>query len=477
MLAEDLAPTTAASVHHRFLTWGALAGLVVCVWGWRIGLRPLGDNSFLTHLATGRIILDHGIPRHDPYSYTAPGSPWVVQSWLASTVYGLVDRVGGWRALQLLTGAATVLLAALTWRLSRPASGVLARLLIAGLAMAVGTGTWSERPLLFGLVFLALTLLTAEGGLDPRWLVPVFWLWVNTHGSFPLGLLVLGLLAAGRHLDGTRPVRELRALAWAGVGTVVGAVNPLGPSLLVFPGHLLARQSVLRHIIEWQAPAFTTWPQRLFLVQVAVAIVLLARRPSWRLALGLAVLVPMTLLSARNMNVASLVLVVVMAPAVAGLGGIAGADELPRPGRLGMAAVAAFGIVLTASSLAGPAVDFTAYPTKPLAWLAARTDLTTERIAAPDYVGNYLEYAFAGRVKVFVDDRAEMYPKGVYDDFITVLSVRPDWSGALARHGVTVVVWPADGALASVLTESSRWSVAYRDPSWIVAFPVAAPAR
>ena len=43
------------------------------------GAHLLSDNSFLTHLTTGRQILDGHIPHADPYSYTRAGTPWVVQ--------------------------------------------------------------------------------------------------------------------------------------------------------------------------------------------------------------------------------------------------------------------------------------------------------------------------------------------------------------------------------------------------------------
>ena len=66
-------------------------GVGFAVWGLSIGIDQLSDNSFFTHLATGRLILDHGIPHHDVYSFTAPGEPWVVQSWLASVLYGWID--------------------------------------------------------------------------------------------------------------------------------------------------------------------------------------------------------------------------------------------------------------------------------------------------------------------------------------------------------------------------------------------------
>ena len=68
---------------------------------------------------------------------------------------------------------------------------------------------------MIGLVLLGVTLLVAEERF-PAWvLLPVFWLWVNSHGSFPLGLVALACYALGRRLDGERRPPELRALAWA----------------------------------------------------------------------------------------------------------------------------------------------------------------------------------------------------------------------------------------------------------------------
>src|SRR5258706_14462412 len=117
MLAPQTVPATADELstgRRRTLTWGTLIAVALAVWGWRIGLRPLGDNSFLTHLETGGRILDHGIPRRDPYSFTEPGTPWVVQSWLASPWYGVLDRVRGWRALRLFPGPGTLVLPSTT---------------------------------------------------------------------------------------------------------------------------------------------------------------------------------------------------------------------------------------------------------------------------------------------------------------------------------------------------------------------------
>src|SRR5262245_35288195 len=84
----------------RGASLSALVGLLVAIAGLLIGLGPLNDNSFLTHLATGRLIIDnHHVPAHDPYSFSAAGHPWVVQSWLASLFYGAADKAYGARGL------------------------------------------------------------------------------------------------------------------------------------------------------------------------------------------------------------------------------------------------------------------------------------------------------------------------------------------------------------------------------------------
>ena len=69
------------------------------------------------------------------------------------------------------------------------------------LAIGIGVGYWSPRPLLFGLVAFALVVTIVERRANPWWLIPVVWLWVNSHGSFPLGLLWIGAVAVGAAID------------------------------------------------------------------------------------------------------------------------------------------------------------------------------------------------------------------------------------------------------------------------------------
>jgi hypothetical protein len=457
------------------LSWVIGAGFVL--WGLFIGLGQISDNSFFTHVATGRLILDGGIPRHDPYSFTALGEPWVVQSWLASWLYGWVDSWWGPDGLRVLMGLTTAGLAAMVWALTRPAKGLVGRIVITGLVLGVGTSVWAPRPLLLGLLLLGLTLLVAEGRLPPPVLLPALWIWVNVHGSFPLALVALGALAIGRKLDGDHPAIELRALAWAAGGVALGILNPLGPVLVIFPVRMLQRQEVLQQIIEWQSPSFSSGWARLFLVQVLVAVLLLVRRPSYRAAVPLVVFTAAALLGVRNAAVASLVIVPGMAYGLAGLGTITGTERRGRGAVAALVVMALLGGLLVVNATREPAYDLRTYPVDALAWTGeAGWMIPTVNTATQETVGNALELLEGADARVYIDDRVDMYPKEVVEDFLTLLRGRPGWEEVLAQDAVDVVVWDAHEPLASLLAADPAWRIPYNDGRWFVACRRSSPA-
>ncbi|HXR10409.1 MAG TPA: hypothetical protein VN792_06510, partial [Candidatus Acidoferrales bacterium] len=86
--------------------------------GWHSGLAKISDNSFFCHLGTGQWILEHGIPRADPFSFTAAGTPWVAESWLADLLYGALDRWFGPAGVTTMNAAVGTAIAALWYRLA-----------------------------------------------------------------------------------------------------------------------------------------------------------------------------------------------------------------------------------------------------------------------------------------------------------------------------------------------------------------------
>lgn len=450
-------------------TWGGSFGALIVLAGWIIGTRTLSDNSFLTHLATGRIILDTGgVPSADPYCFTAAGEPWVVQSWLASLLYATAEQVGGLGAVRVVTGALAAVLAALAWTLLKPAGSLVLRVAFAVLFVAVSADLWSERPFMIGLVGLACFALAAEDRLDPRWLVPIGWVWVNSHGSFPLGIVFLLVAALGRRLDGGGAPVERRALGWAVVGVLSGAIGPLGPRVLTFPVDLLRRQDVLSQVVEWQAPPFEGIGHRLFLVEVVVAIVLLARRPSHRSALILAVFTAAALLGARNVAVASLLILVVVAPALEGFGSLRSVDR-DRPARLvALVAVAGF-LVISLGRASEDDLELRAYPLRALAYLEGNeVDTRTVHLAAPDLVGNLVDYVYGPERRTFYDDRFDMFSDEMALTNQRLILGTPGLRADLDEHEIDLVIVKGAAPSAQVLATDDAWRTLFVQDDWVL---------
>lgn len=449
-----------------------------------IGAKSITDNSLLTHLATGELILgDRSVPSADPYSRTAPGSPWTVQSWLASVVYASLDRIAGGAGLRLLHGGVAALIGAGIWRLTAPACQVVPRTALTMMPIVIGAGLWSPRPFMFGLLAMVVLLTVVQSQAPPWILVPLFWLWVNSHGSFPLGLALLGGLLVGEFLDRGRLAdapelsRLLRYLGMAVAGTMVGAINPIGPRILWFPVQLLGRREALEGVVEWQPPSFSSPPELVFLGLLPVVAIAARRGAPWRSLLPSICFVLGGFLAIRNISVAAVVVVVLLAPSFRDLFGTedgAAVNVLSRT--LGPAVLVA-GLLVAAIVAGQPGLDLDLYPVDEVDYLEARGLVGTPEVGLihREAVGNYLAFRYGPESAVFIDDRFDFYPTSVTGDHLTLLD-GGDYGGVLDRWGGEVVLWEADTVLADWLEQSEQWDLVRNEDDWVIACRLSSPA-
>ena len=460
----------------------ALEALVLgtfALFGFAAGSRPIQDNSTFVHLRTGiNMVHTWSIPRVDPYSFTAHGQPWVVQSWFASLLYGAAYVVGGVHLLQILNAVLFAALALVIALLARTGSGVRS-MASAGAAVGLGIVYWTPRPLVFGLLGLALLIWITERNWSPLWVIPMMWVWVNTHGSFPFAFVWLGLRLLGEMFD-TKSLRRPRwPLVVASVGgLVVAAINPLGPKLLVFPFTITHKQAAFKHVVEWATQNFQTRDGLFLLVALTITVLLLTRaRLAWADALPVAGFLALGLFSARNIAP----LAVVLAPALgrsmrsAKAGGAQPDLVRPQGERPAFARAAAFALAILvvafgATSIAGPGFSFATYPTAAEQWMADRNlfDPQRHRVVAQDVVGCYLILLHGTHGRVFIDDRVDMYPLGVSLDYLALLRAQPTSPDILNRYEADVVLWPKGHPLVTLLQTQPEWKTVYADKGWVV---------
>ena len=455
--------------------------------GLALGARPIADNSTFVHLRTGiDIVAGRGIPRVDPYSATAAGEAWVVQSWLPAVAYGLAQRLdGSGGALLVLNGALMAFLALLVYRIAR-AGSTLRTVGAALVAILVSGPWWTPRPLLFGLACLALTILVVETARRPWLLLPVAWVWVNSHGSFPLGAVWLAAAAIGAAADERRLVTaRLKAGLWFLGGLVLACVNPLGPRLLAFPLSLGERREVFRLIIEWKPADFQSSNGLVAAIGLALACVVLSRRRvPFAYSIPAGVFVLAGLVAQRNLAPAGIVLAPAMGMALAhqrdpeaAATEVEEADKeavgedraraTPRDRVVGvMVAVAA--VLLLANALYQGPLELTDYPVEVVRQaekLGAFDD--GQLVATQDTVGCYLILRRGRGAGVFIDDRYDMYPVAVSLDYLTLLRARPGAAEVLDRRGVDSVLWERSEPLVPALVDRG-WREAAGDSRWVL---------
>ena len=274
--------------------------LALSLTGVFIALVPTSPNDFWWHLKAGELIARGDFPQSNLFAWTLPAdTPYIFQSWLGEWLFFMLYQAGGLQlvvfARNMLGLGAFALVGVEAWR--RSGSWRLAAAVVV-LAVAMSLNNLTTRTQNWSWVPFVLTLLLCgfyrDGRLAVRWLVvglPLLMVfWVNAHGAFVMGLLVVGAYVVGETV--TRLLRQAHALSWGrlrglyvafGVMLVATLVNPLGVGIFGYVGQLLGDVPSQSLINEWQSPTPRTLAGMFFYVGVLVVIASFAfarRRPS-----------------------------------------------------------------------------------------------------------------------------------------------------------------------------------------------------
>ena len=519
------------------LIFVALAGVLVFT---ALSVRLLGDAGIGWHIRTGQIILaTHAIPRVDPFSSASsamPGQPWFAWEWLYDVIVGWLESTAGLNGVVLFTAVVIAMVFAWTFRmLVWRGTNVFVAIILVLLAASASMIHFLARPHVVSWLFTVAWFWILESSeksclasgfessatseMNPRrgwslWLLPpLMLLWVNLHGGFLLGFVLLGIywcsaawqwfrLKEDRFDDALRRIRAgwlVRALTLTGVlSGLATLVNPYGFRLHVHIYRYLTNRFLMDHIDEFQSPNFHYVAQKCFAALLLLTLVGLTvkRRGAGqgRLSQALVVLfaVYSGLYASRNIPVSSLLLILVIGPwlseAMARLEerrladrrfaarGVAPMQFLERMraiefslrGHLWSVAmvvftcwIAAHGGWLGARQVMDAHFDAKRFPVAAVNYLEEQG--VAGPLASPDYWGGYLIYRLYPRVRMVVDDRHDFYGEEFLKSYLKMVHVEPGWEDFLRQHQAHCVLVPKDSALANILGETAGWRAIYSD--------------
>lgn len=457
-----------------------------------IGLpyHALEDADTYWHIVLGNWIIDHAaVPRHDVFSFTMAGAPFVPFEWLAEVAIAVVYDHLGWPGLAAAVALSAAATLGLLLRLLLRSLAPIHALLPTALAWHLMSGHVLARPHIFALPILvlwagALVKARDEERSPPLWLVPVMVLWANLHGSFIFGLVLAALLAAEALIaapDWRTRQRAVRGWVIFGVLSLAATlVTPFGVDGLLQPFRLLGMNFALAALMEWGSPDFQHYqPLEIWLMVVlAAAFSLRWRLPVTRL-LMLLLLLHMALQHRRHVEILGLIAPLLLAPALA----IQLEDrpassrvlqwvdraiaELKKPATgLGIALAVVVFIVLTATVL--PRRDLRAAANiTPTAALDAAIAQHVEGPVLNDYgFGGYLIFR---RIKVFIDGRADFYGDAFIKQYTEAITLQSDeFLKLVERYGITWTLLPPDRPVIQLLDHLPGWRRLYADPIAVV---------
>jgi len=444
------------------------------------------DPDVWWHIKVGQDVMrTHSWPTSDPYSFTVHGTPWIAYEWFGDVMIGWVAKFGLRALTILLMALAGAVVIALYYYASLSARNSKAGFVAAVLVSVFAIANFNLRPQMFGALFLATTVIVLElfrrGHARALWVFPpLFLVWINTHGSWIVGLsvivatIVTGLIefrmGSVENFRWTEKQRIQLELALLGSIAVI-PLTPYGTRLATYP-FLVASSLPLNvtYVEEWLPMPFNIVWGKIFLGVVAGAFALQMvyqfkfRLQQWVLAIGGTV---MACLHVR--------FVILFAPFFAPILAVMLSRWFDRYHREKDKYV--LNAVLMAGAIFAAVWYFPSrselersverqFPVRALKFLRSYP------VKGPIFnnygTGGYL-VAYYPEQKVFIDGRGDLYElEGVMADYMQVATIKPAALPVLNFYGIRLCLLERGEPLAVVLAERPDWKQIYYDDAHVI---------
>jgi hypothetical protein len=468
-----------------------------------LSVKLLGDAGIGWHIRTGQLILaDHAVPHVDPFS-TQIGRPWFAWEWLYDVAVGKLEAWCGLNGVVWFT--AVIIAAVFAWtfkQLLARGTNLFVALLLILLAISASTIHFLARPhvlsWLFTVAWFEILDSTERSGYSDGtvsssqwlWVLPILMLlWVNIHGAFVLGFVLLGIfwmgslwmwltLKASRIEESLQKIaarKRVRQLTLVGLASVLSSfVNPYRWNLHAHIYSYLTNRFLMEHIDEFQSPSFHGLAQKCFLLLLLVSMaILIARGRSLRMSSAVLVLFAIYagLYASRNIPFSSILLVLIVGPLVPSLGpsGFAqrmtAIDQRLRGHLWPVVATVATLMIAANGGRVGSAQWMDAHfnpqrmPVDAVNFLERQG--VRSPIFSPDYWGGYVIYRLYPRNKVVVDDRHDFYGEGFLQGYLTTIHMERGWDEILRARDCLLL--PTRSALAVNVSKLPEWKTLYSD--------------
>ena len=507
---EDRVPEW-ARLGRQTVLWTVILGIL---WMF-LSYQPLWHTDLWGHLFYGKLIVEQrAIPETEPVLPLAGGVPFRDTAWLSQVLaYGFYSWKGvtAMRFLFALLLMTCVLALLIRFRERTDSAG----LCLLGLAIFMCVA-WKSlaiiRPQLAGLACYVVLLSLVSARQWTRWIwviVPLLFVaWANLHGSFPMGIGLLGLLLLGRAGDvwlrtgsfarACQDARARQLLLLTELALIAVLINPYG--LGIFAAiQSISRDPNLRQLVEWE-PVTLRMSHGMGCAVATLLLMSVYRLSPRRVSLA----EPLLLWGMGLVSLWSVRMMVWWSPLAAWFFVLHASsifaqrqrrhrrniaeietDNEPEllPGRSGLNTVLTIGLIwIFFSYTPFGATLLHGYPREDAEFTRlfkrnvsrhTPVDLATylgkhppQGLVLNTYEwGDYLLWAGPPGIQLYTNSHAHLLPQEIWDDYFVMTQGGAGWEDKLARYGINTIIadYHYRGRLIEVLKQNAEWQLDYDD--------------
>jgi hypothetical protein len=352
---------------------------------------------------------------------------------------------------------------------------------------------WFARPHIFSLLLFVVTYYLLEQfqsrHIRTFYFLPLlFLLWVNLHGGFISGFILILIYLMGnlaKYLLSRDESRELhrqktKVLTFTFViCLLVSLINPYGFNMILYPFKLISQKLIMDHMAEFQSPNFhhtPLLPSKYFLLVMILVIGILKKNLDVIEILLIVVFADMALFSQRFI----LLFCIVAAPVL-----LRNAQwilnqtknrfvELFQKKSEDISLMDAsgsgylwlvVGILIIVLSVATNRIehkfDESRKPVEAVNFLKKAS--LKGNMFSDDEFGDYIIYSAYPQYRVFIDSRVDMYGIDHFKDYLTMVYFKPGWEKIIEKYKIDWAILDSDSFLSRYLTERKDWRLIYSD--------------
>lgn len=445
------------------------------------------------HIRAGEVISKNiSVPKHDIFSFIEPPIPWTAHEWLSEVIMAKINGLFGLTGIVLFFGIIIALIYSLLFKFIRKeGTNILLSIIICIMVIASSKIHWLARPHIFSLLIITiwhhLLDLFQYRNKNYIFILPLIMLvWVNLHGGFILGLIMIIVYIAGNLLtlflshsgerNGLR--KKIGILCFIFIGCFITAcLNPYGVNILIFPFKLMKNTFIMDHVNEFISPDFhrpMPFKYIMFLIIALPAIVSI----QWDFIEILLILLftNMALFSARFIPLFCIVVSPVLSRRIREPfhNGIRSFIETlkvrsEKIEKIDMLSRGHIWAIITVSLIILFAIegriefqfDRNMKPVDAVEFL--KKEQIKGNMFNNDEFGDYIIYAAWPQYRVFFDGRSDMYGSERMKEYFKVARVEPGWDEVLNKYNINFIVFNANSSLSLFLMERDDWKLIYAD--------------